>query len=150
VSGEPTLPPRWFIHTFWRVHRALHQLSGGRLLWTPDGKRGWGAMRLTTSGWHSGRARDVILGYLEDGPNLVVLAMNGWEEGDPSWWRNLQADPDGLALLPGGRLRPVRARAASGEERDRLWERWLAIEPDTATFAARRSTATPVVVLEPR
>jgi hypothetical protein len=24
----------------------------------------------------------VILGYLEDGPNLVTLAMNGWGEGE--------------------------------------------------------------------
>jgi len=26
----------------------------------------------------------VILGYFEDGPNLVSLAMNGWGEGEPA------------------------------------------------------------------
>jgi hypothetical protein len=32
----------------------------------------------------------VIIGYLEDGPNLVALAMYGWDEGHPAWWRNLE------------------------------------------------------------
>jgi hypothetical protein len=36
----------------------------------------------------------VILGYIEDGPDLAVLAMNGWDERDPSWWLNLQGHPD--------------------------------------------------------
>lgn len=34
-------------------------------------------------------ARAVILGYLEDGPDLVTLAMNGWGEAEPAWWLNL-------------------------------------------------------------
>jgi F420H(2)-dependent quinone reductase len=53
----------------------------------------WGALRLTTIGRKSGHQRSVIIGYLEDGPNLVALAMNGWEEGYPSWWLNLEAHP---------------------------------------------------------
>ncbi|MGZ4756705.1 MAG: nitroreductase/quinone reductase family protein, partial [Acidimicrobiia bacterium] len=60
----------------WRVQRALYKLSGGRFLWTTSNKRGWGALRLTTVGRKSGRERNVIVGYVEDGPNLVVLAMN--------------------------------------------------------------------------
>jgi hypothetical protein len=27
------------------------------------------------------------LGYVEDGDNLVTLAMNGWGDADP-WWLN--------------------------------------------------------------
>ena len=36
-----------------------------------------GALRLTTVGRKSERKRSVIIGYAADGPNLVVLAMNG-------------------------------------------------------------------------
>jgi hypothetical protein len=43
----------------------------------------------------------------------------------------------------------VRARAAEGDEKERLWQLWTAVEPQEDTFAARRSTETPVVVLEP-
>jgi F420H(2)-dependent quinone reductase len=50
ATRRPRLPPAWFMHTFWRVHRALCQLSGGRFLWTPASKRGWGPLRLTTVG----------------------------------------------------------------------------------------------------
>jgi deazaflavin-dependent oxidoreductase (nitroreductase family) len=145
------MPPPWFVHAAWRVHRALYRLSGGRFLWTTSNKRGWGALLLTTVGRRSGKERNVIVGYLDDGPDLVVLAMNGWDEGHPAWWLNLDAHPDAVVKLARGEpARPVHARVAEGAERERLWQRWLAIEPQLDGYAARRSTRTPVVVLEPR
>ncbi len=146
----PRLPPAWFKHAFWRVHRVLYRLSGGRFLWTPASKRGWGALHLTTVGCKSGKARNVILGYLEDGSNLVVLAMNGWDEGLPAWWLNLQSQPDAVIRLAHQPARPIHARVALGDEQERLWQRWLTIEPEIDVFANRRSAGTPVVVLEPR
>jgi deazaflavin-dependent oxidoreductase (nitroreductase family) len=143
------MPPPWFVHTFWRAHRTLHRLSGGRFLWTTSSKRGWGALQLTTTGRKSGRARSVIIGYLENGPNLVALAMNGWDEGHPAWWLNLEAHPEAIVRLSHQQPRLVRARPAVGEERARLWRAWAAVDPDLDAYAGRRSTETPVVVLEP-
>ena len=128
----------------------MYRLSGGRFLWTTSNKRGWGALRLTTIGRKSGQERSVIIGYIEDGPNLVALAMNGWDEGHPAWWLNLEAHPDAVVRLAHQRPRPVHARAATGEERDRLWRRWVAIDPKLDGYASRRTTGTPVVVFEPR
>jgi deazaflavin-dependent oxidoreductase (nitroreductase family) len=150
AARAPRVPPPWVIHGAWRAHRSLHRLSGGRFLWTPSNRRGWGALHLTAVGRTSGQPRSVILGYLEDGPNLVTLAMNGWEEGHPAWWRNLEAHPDATVRLAHGETRSVRARAATGAERDRLWHQWVAVDGDLDAYAARRSTDTPVVVLEPR
>lgn len=144
------LPPTWFIRAAWRVHRGLYRISGGRFLWTPSNKRGWGALRLTTTGRTSGQERSVIVGYLEDGPNLVTLAMNGWIEGHPAWWLNLQAQPEAVVRLDGQQPRPVRARAAEGQERERLWRVWTAVNPTLDEYAGTRTTVTPVVVLEPR
>ncbi len=149
ATEPPKIPPPWFVHLAWRVHRGLHKVSGGRFLWTPANKRGWGALRLTARGRRSGQERTVILGYLEDGPNLLLLAMNGWDEGHPAWWLNLQAHPDAVVRLAGEEPRAVRAREATGDERDRLWRMWTAAEPPLEPLAARRRTATPVVVLEP-
>ena len=146
----PRHPPPWFVHTAWRVHRALYRLSGGRFLWTTSNKRGWGSLRLTTVGRKSGQERSVIIGYLEDGPNLVALAMNGWDEGRPAWWLNLEAHPDAVIRLADKQPRPVHARLSVGEERERLWQRWVAVDPRIDAFAGRRSTETPVIVLEPR
>jgi hypothetical protein len=60
------------------------------------------------------------------------------------------ADPDALIRLPHQQPRPVRARLAVGEERERLWKQWLAIEPEDEAFARSRSLETPVVVFESR
>lgn len=146
----PKLPPSWFIHAFWRAHRAMHKVSGGRFLWTPAAKRGWGALRLTTIGRKSGRERSVIVGYLDDGPNVVTMAMNGWEEGHPAWWLNLEAHPDAVVRQSGQVPRPVRAREAEGDERERLWARWATVDDGLDGYASRRAVRTPVVVLEPR
>jgi len=150
ATRAPKLPPAWFKHVFWRVHRALCRLSGGRFLWTPANKRGWGALHLTTVGRKSGQERNVVVGYIEDGPNLIVLAMNGWDEGHPAWWLNLEAHPDAVVRLAGRQARPVHALLVAGDERDRLWQRWVTVEPQLDGYAGLRSTETPVIVLEPR
>jgi deazaflavin-dependent oxidoreductase (nitroreductase family) len=144
------MQPRWFVHLFWRVHRGLYRLSRGRFLWTTASKRGWGALHLTTVGRKSGKERSVIVGYLTDGSNLVVLAMNGWDEGHPAWWLNLEAHPDAVIRLAHEHPRQVRARAAAGDERERLWARWASVDADLDAYAASRSAETPVVVFEPR
>jgi deazaflavin-dependent oxidoreductase (nitroreductase family) len=150
MTTAPKKPPAWFVHTAWRVHRALNRLSGGRFLWTTSNKRGWGAMQLTTVGRKSGQERSVIIGYLEDGANLVAIAMNGWDEGHPAWWLNLEARPDAVVRLSDEGPRQVHARRAVGEERDRLWQRWVDVDPNLLAHAGTRTTETPVVVLEPR
>ena len=105
-------------------------------------------LRLRTVGRHSGEERVAILAYLEDGPNLVLIAMNGWARPDPAWWLNLQAHPDAIVDLPGG-SRDVTARLVEGDERARLWAAWAGNDKNLDAYAARRSD-TPVIVLEPR
>ena len=153
-TRKPFLPPRWFIRGAWVVHRAIHRFTGGRRgLAHPKGPGGqFGYLRLTTVGRRSGQQRAAILGYVEDGPSLVTLAMNGWGEADPAWWLNLQAQPDATIELKGGLERPVRAREATGDERRRLWDLVQAHRgygDDIDAFARRRSSETAVVVLEP-
>jgi len=142
------LPPRWFIRLAWSTHRIMYRWTGGRLgLWRPK-PGGWGTMRLTTIGRRTGRARAVIVGYVEDGANLVTLAMNGWGDAEPAWWLNLQARPDVTIDLVDA-PRQVTGRAARGDERERLWARWRQINKNLDAYAARRSMETAVVVLEP-
>ncbi|MGH7186981.1 MAG: nitroreductase/quinone reductase family protein [Pseudomonadota bacterium] len=137
------------MRTVWVLHRAIYRLTRGRRgLWRPKVGR-WGAMRLTTIGRRSGTERSAILGYYEDGPNLVTMAMNGWADGEPSWWLNLQAHPDASVDLANGR-RAVRGRVAEGDERTRLWAGWRDMGDDVDGYAIKRSTETAVVILEPR
>lgn len=93
--------------------------------------------------------RQVVLGYFEDGRNLVTMAMNGWGPAEPAWWLNLQDHPDAIARTRDG-ARKVRARRAQGQERERLWSSWAQIDKNLDDYAARRPHETAVVVLEPR
>jgi deazaflavin-dependent oxidoreductase (nitroreductase family) len=148
TTKPPKLPPVWFKHLFWRVHRFLYRLSGERVLWTARNKRGWGAMHLTTIGRRSGKQRSVIVGYVEDGSTPVVLAMNGWDEGEPAWWRNLEANGDAVIRLKGQPERLVHARTVEGDERDRLWRLWADVDEGLDAYATSRRARTPVVVFE--
>lgn len=149
--GPAFLPPRWFIRSAWAAHRGLLRATGDRVgLAAPAPGGRFGMLRLRTVGRRSGQERAVILGYVEDGDRLVTLAMNGWAPADPAWWLNLQAEPLArVDLVDGGRQ--VRAREATGAERDRLWGALSAHSGygDLATLPARRGRPTPVVVLDP-
>jgi F420H(2)-dependent quinone reductase len=152
-AGSPFLLPRWVIRSAWLGHRAIRRLSGGRRgLSKPVVGGRFGTMELHTIGRRSGRERMAILGYREEGGALVTLAMNGWADPEPAWFLNLQAQPDARVVLDDGE-RLVRARVATGDERERLWSAWTAYDGyggDLDGFARRRSRETAVVVLEPR
>jgi deazaflavin-dependent oxidoreductase (nitroreductase family) len=149
----PRTSARLFVRIAWKLHRALYRFSRGRIgLSRPKDGSKFGMMRLATVGRRSGQPRIAIIGYYEDGPNLVTLAMNGWGRSEPAWWLNLQAEPDTTVGLADG-PRAVRARGATGTERERLWARFADFPgwgADIDALATRRPAETAVVVLEPR
>ena len=79
------------------------------------------------------------------------ILVRASSDPEPAWWLNLQANPDTTVELPAGR-RAVHGRAATPEERPRLWARWGDYdgEEELASWASRRSRETAVVILEPR
>jgi len=152
MTAEPKrnapLPPRWVVRLAWAAHRAIYAITGGRRGLKRATDDQWGMMRVHTVGRRTGAERAVILGYFEDGPNLVTMAMNGWADPEPAWWLNLQAQPDVTVDFRGGSGR-YHAHAADADERPRLWARWAHYDKALDSFAARRSRETAVVILEP-
>lgn len=152
AQQEVRTPPRLLIRTFWKLHRAAYRVTRGRFgLAEPKEGEKFGFMRLHTVGRRTGKPRVAIIGYFNDGPNLVTIAMNGWGKRDPAWWLNLQGQSKATVDLV-GETRTVRARVAVGRERERLWA-MVADYPgwgaDVDALAARRPKDTKVVVLEP-
>lgn len=90
-----------------------------------------------------------MIGFYEDGDDWVTMAMNGWGAAEPAWWLNLQVDSTATLTLVDGAVR-VTGRAAEGEERQRLWERWRELDKGLDGYASLRPTETAVVVLSPR
>ena len=144
--------PRWLVRTIWKLHRAAYRLTGGRFGLRPPTATQWGMLRLRSIGRRTGQERIAILGYIEVGPNLAIPAMNGWAQPEPAWWLNLQAHPETTVELPDGSVRRLTARAAVGEERERLWAALVGLGSSAYTDAnaALRSRETAIVVLEPR
>jgi deazaflavin-dependent oxidoreductase (nitroreductase family) len=133
----------WF--RFTGLHTRLYRLSGGRI-----GRTFAKApiVLLDHVGRKSGQKRTTPLIYLDDEPNLVVVASYGGAVKDPAWWLNLQAAPVTSVRL-GAEDRRVRAREATAEERERLWPAVVGIYPDYAVYAERTERQIPLVVLEP-
>jgi len=146
----PKLPPRWIVRVIWTTHRALLRATFDRVGLSLPRPGRCGMLRLHTIGRRSGRRRAVVLCYIEDGPNLVTLAMNGWDHADPGWWHNLRAHPSATVDLITG-PRAVEARRAAGPERDRLWTALHDYQGygDLDAFAAQRGRETAVIVLAP-
>ena len=130
---------------FWKLHRFLYRVSGGRI-----GGRvlGMPVLMLTTTGRKSGAPRTNVLTYLPKGRASVVFASNAGEPRHPAWWLNLAADPH-ATVQRGQEVMPVVAREAEGEERARLWDEVVRTEAGYAVYAERTTRRIPVVVLEP-
>jgi deazaflavin-dependent oxidoreductase (nitroreductase family) len=137
-----------------RAHVATFKATNGRI-----GNRwrigaGWKkpvpVLLLEHVGRKSGRTFETPLLYLEDGPDVVVVASQGGLPKNPQWYANLAAHPDTRISLTGERHRPVRARTATPEEREALWPRLVDLYADFEKYQEWTERTIPVVVLEPR
>jgi F420H(2)-dependent quinone reductase len=138
-------PLWWFWERFTDFHTTAYKLSGGRI-----GGKAYGVpvVLVESVGRKSGKRRSHPLLCGEDGENLVLIASKGGTDRHPAWYHNLKANPETTAWWRGEK-RHVRAREASGEERDRLWGMMAAAYPDYEGYQRRTDREIPVIVLEP-
>jgi F420H(2)-dependent quinone reductase len=139
--------PRPILELVWAFHRALFRMTGGRVGTERTREGRLGTLFLTTTGRTSGKPRGTAVFYLEDAGRLVVVASNAGADRDPAWWRNLQANPRATVDLAGEQV-AVRARRASADEANRLWPRFMAVNPNFAAYRERANRDVAVVVLE--
>jgi deazaflavin-dependent oxidoreductase (nitroreductase family) len=100
-------------------------------------------------GRKSGKTFTTPLLYLEDGPDLVIVASQGGLPKNPQWYPNLLAHPETTVRVRREGVRRVRAREAVGEERAELWPRLVELYADFAKYAEWTDREIPVMVLEP-
>ena len=78
------------------------------------------------------------------------MASKAGQPTNPAWFHNLKANPE-TTIQIGSEVREVRARVATGEERDRLWARFVALYPGSEFYQRNaRGRTIPIVVLDPR
>jgi deazaflavin-dependent oxidoreductase (nitroreductase family) len=111
--------------------------------------RGTTILLLTTQGRTSGESRTTPLIHRADGDRWVVVASKGGAPAHPSWFENLQANPEATIQVRGEKV-PVRATTAKGEERSRLWALMTEVWPAYNDYQAKTDREIPVVVLTRR
>ena len=129
-------------------HTLVYRASGGVI-----GHRFPGApptLLLTHVGAKSGQKRISPLTYTRgDGDDLVLVASKGGYPKNPAWFHNLKAHPD-TEVQVGREHRPVHARVATPEERERLWPRVIENYSGYAEYQKRTDRVIPLVILERR
>ena len=129
------------------VHTWVYRTSGGRLGEHIPFVRA-PMLLLDHVGARSGVHRTSPLLYIADGDEVAIIASKGGFPKHPAWYHNLNANPETTAWWK-GRKRRVRAREATGAERERLWRMMADAYPDYESYQRRTGRQIPVVVLEP-
>jgi deazaflavin-dependent oxidoreductase (nitroreductase family) len=103
---------------------------------------------LTTIGHDSGEPQTVALGYLEDGPDLVVVASNNGSDQHPTWYLNLSAHPQ-VGVQVEENLRKMVASTASPAARTHLLVRLAAEGKQHGRHQRDTAREIPIVLLRP-
>ena len=111
-------------------------------------RKGTTILLLDAVGRKSGEPRTHPLIYREVDGNPVIVASKGGAPQHPAWFLNMQSNGDTVGVqIKGDRFR-ARARAAEGEERERLWKLMIEVWPHYDEYATKTDREIPVVVLE--
>lgn len=130
---------------FWRLHKWVLQLSGGRSF---DRLGKLNVLLLHTVGRKSGKPRLTALNYVVHGSAYVVVASNAGADFDPAWWLNLQGRPK-AEIETRGVKRKVIWRVAQAAEAETLYAKFVEAEDGYAEYKRRTARPIPVVILEP-
>ena len=132
-----------------RFHGWLVRRSGGRLRRSWLFAAGQPVISLTTTGRRSGKPRSTAVACFVDGDRLVSTGMNLGKRRHPAWALNLIANPEATIAISGETVDVV-ARKAEGEERERLWQRWVELQPSAEAFEDLAGREVPLFVLSRR
>ena len=135
-----------FITVFPAIDRKLIPLTRGRL----KVALGQPILLLHTRGARSGQPRTSPLLYTPHEDGFLVIASKAGAAQHPSWYHNIRAHPDAVAVEVGGQRIPVQPTLVEGAERARLWQEANDNYNGYETYQKRAGERIiPVVLLEP-
>lgn len=109
--------------------------------------RGMPVVLVTMRGVRTGKLYRVPVMRVEHDGAYAVVASKGGAPENPTWYRNLAANPQ-VELQDGPVRRDMTAREVHGEEHARWWERAVAAFPDYADYQKKTDRQIPLFVLE--
>jgi deazaflavin-dependent oxidoreductase (nitroreductase family) len=126
-------------------HVRAYRESGGEVgyIWN-----GVPTLLLTVTGRRTGRKLTSALIFGRDGDDYLVVASKGGAPNHPSWYLNLEANPQASIQVKADELAVV-AQTASATEKPRLWKAMTDIWPNYDAYQSRTDRDIPIVVLRP-
>ena len=97
-------------------------------------------------GAKSGTERIAPLVPLLDDGRIYIFASKGGADTNPDWYRNLVANP-GITVELGTETVPATARPLEGVERDEIYAKQVAAEPQFGDYQRNTTRVIPVVEL---
>lgn len=86
-----------------------------------------------------------LVPLLEDG-RIFIFASKGGADKNPDWYGNLVAHPD-ITVELGTETFAATARALEGDERDEIYAKQVAVEPQFGEYQRKTERIIPVVEL---
>lgn len=131
---------KWFMS----INTLLLRLSRGRL----GSKLGTQTILiLNTVGRKSGQERAIPIAYFEYEGGYLIVASNWGKDKHADWYLNLKKTPH-ARLEVKGKVIPVAAREAQGEEYDRLWKFVTERHPPYLDYQKMTTRPIPIMVFE--
>ncbi|MFB7513557.1 nitroreductase family deazaflavin-dependent oxidoreductase [Streptomyces sp. NPDC056144] len=131
-------------NTWVREQVELYESSGGTEGTT---MRDLPVVLVTTVGARSGKLRKTPLMRVEHEGAYAIVASNGGATAHPVWYHNIVASPL-VELRDRTEKWDMKARVATGEERQAWWERAVEAFPDYADYQRKTDREIPLFVLE--
>lgn len=103
-------------------------------------------MLLTTTGAKTGTERTMPLVCLDDGDVLYIFGSKRGADTHPAWYHNLKANPR-VTVERGTERYDAIATELTGDERDAVYARQVALIPQFGEYQAGTSRTIPVVAL---
>jgi deazaflavin-dependent oxidoreductase (nitroreductase family) len=97
-------------------------------------------------GAKSGVNRIAPLVAYRDGSRIFIFASKGGSDSNPDWYHNLVANPQTVAEV-GSETIAVTARVLTGAERDEIYAKQSAVEPQFAEYQRKTTRVIPVLEL---
>lgn len=124
-----------------RGHVAWYRLMDGRLA------GGENILLLSTTGRKTGKERTNPLMFIQDDGDYLVAGSMGGAPRHPAWFHNLRDNPV-VTVQVGPQVEARRARVTEGDERDRLYARFVEMNDRFGQYQEKTDREIPVVVLE--
>ena len=102
---------------------------------------------VTHTGAKTGKPYTTPLVYTRDGDRVVVIASKRGAPNNPAWYHNLVAHPT-VTLEIGTESFKAKARVATGDERERLYNQQAAQMAVFNEYRAKTTRKIPVIVFE--